>query len=144
MIEQHAAACRYLQDAHDRYGDWTLAAASYNSGHGRGGQTASTGRRTRTTTTCSFRRKRARTCSGILAASEILPSGALWIPHPAQDLYPPYRTRVVRIEGSVDDLADLAIRNGTDYRTLKLLNPWLRDVRLANREGRAYDVLLPR
>ena len=31
----------------------------------------------------------------------------------------------------------------TNYRTLKLLNPWLRDVKLTNREGRTYTILLP-
>ena len=60
-----------------------------------------------------------------------------------KDLYAPYRTRTTTITGAVPDLADWAIANGTDYKTLKLLNPWLRDNHLTNREGRTYAVLLP-
>jgi hypothetical protein len=47
------------------------------------------------------------------------------------------------VNGAVTDLADYAIAQGTDYKTLKLLNPWLRENRLTNREGRTYAVLLP-
>ena len=49
----------------------------------------------------------------------------------------------MEINGPVADLADFAIAQGTDYKTLKLLNPWLRDNKLTNREGRTYTVLLP-
>ena len=43
----------------------------------------------------------------------------------------------------VADLADFALQEKTDYKTLKLLNPWLRDTKLSNREGRTYVLLLP-
>ncbi len=61
----------------------------------------------------------------------------------AKDLYQPYKTRVLEINGPVADLAQLAIDQETDYRTLKLLNPWLRDSHLANQNSKAYIVLLP-
>ena len=143
VIKSTRAACRYLRDAHDRYGDWTLAAASYNLGMG-GVDKQIDRQKNEDYYHLLLPEETSRYVFRILAAKEILSDPERYGFHiRPKDLYPPYRTRVVRIEGSVDDLADLAIRNGTDYRTLKLLNPWLRDVRLANREGRAYDVLLP-
>ena len=61
----------------------------------------------------------------------------------ARDLYPPYKTRSVDISGNVDDLNEFAVRQGTDYKTLKLLNPWLRDNALTNSAKKTYTVLLP-
>ena len=60
-----------------------------------------------------------------------------------KDLYPPYITRTVNVNGPIADLAAFALDNNTDYRTLKLLNPWLRDTKLTNKEGRTYTLLLP-
>ena len=60
-----------------------------------------------------------------------------------KDLYPTYRTRNITITGPIEDLNDFAARQGTDYKTLKLLNPWLRDISLTNTKGHTYTVLLP-
>ena len=50
---------------------------------------------------------------------------------------------MLEVNGPIENLADLAQANNTDYKTLKLLNPWLRDSKLTNREGRTYSLLLP-
>lgn len=60
-----------------------------------------------------------------------------------KDLYPPYRTRSVDVNASIANLADFAAENHTDYKTLKLLNPWLRDAKLTNHDSRTYTLLLP-
>ncbi len=52
-----------------------------------------------------------------------------------KDLYPTYRTRSITVTGPMEDLNDFAVRQGTDYKTLKLLNPWLRDIKLDQPEG---------
>lgn len=46
----------------------------------------------------------------------------------------------------MDDLNEFARVNGTNYKTLKLLNPWLRDNVLKvqkEHRGKTYTVLLP-
>ena len=60
-----------------------------------------------------------------------------------KDLYPPYLTDTVQVMGPVEDLNDFATRRGTNYKTLKLLNPWLRDNVLDNTKGKPYIILLP-
>jgi hypothetical protein len=60
-----------------------------------------------------------------------------------KDLYPPYSTREVTVTGPIEDIAAFAKAEGTDYKTVKLLNPWLRDTKLTNKEGRTYTLLLP-
>ncbi len=137
------AACRYLRNAYKRYGNWALAAASYNLGQG--GVDKQLGRQKRDNYfDLLLNEETGRYVFRILAMKEILRDPERYGFHVRKkDLYAPYRTRTTTINGPVPDLADWAIANGTDYKTLKLLNPWLRDNHLTNREGRTYTVLLP-
>ncbi|MBK9628061.1 MAG: lytic transglycosylase domain-containing protein [Flavobacteriales bacterium] len=137
------AACKYLKNAYGKYNDWALAAASYNLGQG--GVDKQLGRQKRDSYfDLLLNDETARYVYRILAMKEILRDPERYGFHlRKKDLYAPYRTRVVEVNGAVTDLADYAIAQGTDYKTLKLLNPWLRENRLTNREGRTYAVLLP-
>lgn len=137
------AACKYLKSSYAKYGDWALAAASYNLGQG--GVDKQLGRQkqdnyfdlllTEETSRYVFR---------MLAMKEIIRDPERYGFHiRKKDLYAPYITRSIRIDGPVADLATFAIDQGTDYKTLKLLNPWLRDTKLTNREGKTYRILLP-
>jgi hypothetical protein len=60
-----------------------------------------------------------------------------------QDLYLPYETRQMVIDSSVTDLSLWAQQNGTNYKSLKILNPWLRQPSLVNKNGKHYSILLP-
>jgi len=137
------AACKYLRNAYKKYGNWALAAASYNLGQG--GVDKQLGRQKRDNYfDLLLNEETGRYVYRILAMKEILRDPERYGFHlRKKDLYAPYRTRTTTITGSVGDLADWAIANGTDYKTLKLLNPWLRDNHLTNRENRTYTVLLP-
>jgi hypothetical protein len=59
------------------------------------------------------------------------------------DAYQPYKTKTLTVTESIPNLAQYALDHGTTYRTLKQLNPWLRDRRLTVRSGRSYDIALP-
>ncbi|MCB0771413.1 MAG: transglycosylase SLT domain-containing protein [Flavobacteriales bacterium] len=137
------AACEYLKRAHAHYGKWALAAASYNLGQG--GVDKQLGRQKQDNYfDLLLNDETARYVYRILAMKEIIGDPERYGFHVREkDLYAPYRTRTEVIDGPVSDLADFAIAQNTDYKTLKLLNPWLRDNKLTNREGRAYEVLLP-
>jgi membrane-bound lytic murein transglycosylase D len=137
------AACRYLKEAHAKYGSWSMAAASYNLGPG--GVDKQVGRqKTQDYFALLLPEETSRYVFRMLAAKEIIRDPARYGFHlRAKDLYQPYRTRSVTVTGPIEDLADFAMRQGTDYKTLKLLNPWLRDVQLTNAKGRSYGILLP-
>lgn len=137
------AACAYLKNSYAKYGSWALAAASYNLGQG--GVDKQLGRQKRDNYfDLLLNEETARYVYRILAMKEIIRDPERYGFHiRKKDLYQPYRTRTTRITTSVPDLADWAMASGTDYKTLKLLNPWLRDNQLTNREGRSYEVLLP-
>ncbi len=137
------AACRYLKEARAKYGSWALAAASYNLGPA--GVEKQTGRQHSTDYfSLQLPEETSRYVFRMLAMKEILSDPERYGFHlRKKDLYAPYRTRPVEVSGPIEDLADWAIRQGSDYRTLKLLNPWLRDNRLTNPKGRTYAVLMP-
>ena len=137
------AACSYLRKSYDKYANWALAAASYNLGQG--GVDKQLGRQKRDNyVDLLLNEETARYVYRVLAMKEIIRDPERYGFHlRKKDLYEPYRTRTALISGPVPDLADWAIANGTDYKTLKLLNPWLRDNHLTNRENRTYTVLLP-
>jgi hypothetical protein len=59
------------------------------------------------------------------------------------ELYQSLATRSVMIDKTIPDLAQFAIDNGTNFKTLKLLNPWLRSNSLSVRSGRSYEIILP-
>jgi len=143
MEKSTIAACKYLKASYKRYGNWALAAASYNLGVG--GVDKQLGRQKQDRYfNLQLNDETSRYVFRMLAMKEVLQDPERYGFHlRAKDLYQPYRTRVLEINGAVDDLAQFAIDNETDYRTLKLLNPWLRDSRLANQNGKAYKVLLP-
>lgn len=137
------AACRYLKEAYQRHGSWALAAAAYNLGQG-GVDKQITRQKQSNYFDLQLPEETSRYVFRILAMKEIIRDPERYGFHlRAKDLYPPYVTRAVEVTGPIEDLADFAIRHNTNYRTLKLLNPWLRDVKLTNREGRTYTILLP-
>ncbi|MBK8497870.1 MAG: lytic transglycosylase domain-containing protein [Flavobacteriales bacterium] len=137
------AACRYLKNGHYKYGSWALAAASYNLGQG--GVDKQLGRQKQESYfDLLLPEETARYVYRVLAMKEIIRDPERYGFHlRRKDLYPPYATRTLYVSTPIPDLAAFAIANGTDYKTLKLLNPWLRDTKLTNREGRSYSLLLP-
>jgi hypothetical protein len=137
------AACRYLKEAHARFGSWAMAVAAYNLGNA-GLERRAAAQQQRSYYDLLLPDETMRYVFRLLAMKEIISDPERYGFHlRPQDLYAPYATRPVTVDGPVDDLAAFAMGHGTDYKTLKLLNPWLRDTKLGNAQGRAYSVLLP-
>ncbi len=143
VVRSTEAACRYLKEAKKRYGSWAMAAASFNLGHGnldrqvgrQGGSDYFNLLLPEETSRYVFR---------ILAMKSIISDPERYGFHlRAKDLYPPYRTREVSLVPPVADLNAFAVANGTNYKMLKLLNPWLRDNTLKTAAAKTYTVLLP-
>lgn len=59
------------------------------------------------------------------------------------DVYQPLRVRKETIYGGIGNLVEYAKSKGTNYKTLKMLNPWMRDKFLSNSKKRALTILLP-
>lgn len=137
------AACKYLKTAYKKYGSWALAAASYNLGLG--GVDKQLGRQKKEDYfDLLLPEETSRYVFRILAMKEIIREPERYGFHlRTRDLYPPYKTRSLEVKGPIEDIAAFALRHNTDYKTVKLLNPWLRDTKLTNKEGKTYAILLP-
>lgn len=140
------AACKYMKREKQRLGSWVLAAAAYNGGPGR--------------ITDEMAKQRAKSFFELnLAAEETMryPFRIVAIKEVMENseeyeyaveeahLYPALTNfKVVEVKGAVANWGDFAQQHGTNYRMLKLYNPWLVDSKLTNKEGKTYQIRLPK
>jgi hypothetical protein len=60
-----------------------------------------------------------------------------------KQLYPIIQTESVQVKGPVKDWATYAIEKGITYKTLKMFNPWLRELFLKNPTRKTYTLKIP-
>ena len=138
------AACKYLQKAYERFGSWTLAAASYNMG--KTGVDKQTDRQnSELYYNLVLNSETSRYIYRILAVKTIFSNPkAYGFDISDDELYEPYETYTITVNKSIAHLADFAKEQGINYATLKLFNPWLRDNYLNVRAGKSYEIKLPK
>jgi hypothetical protein len=59
------------------------------------------------------------------------------------DLYNEIPHRLVTVSSPVSNLAQWAIDNGTTYKVLRLMNPWIRGRQLSASATKTYVIKLP-
>lgn len=137
------AACDVLLDAHKRYGNWTMAAASYNLGMG-GIDKAMAKQQADSYYSLYLNEETARYIYRIVALKEIISRPKSYGYHLRKsDLYPPIPVTKVNVDTAVPDLAAFAIAHGTTYKILKTLNPWLLGSSLTSAGTAKYTIQLP-
>ncbi len=138
------AACKYLKSAKEKFGSWTLAAASYNVGR-----------------------------TGVIRRMEIqgvddywdlfLPEETMrYVPRilsfkvimndPAkygfnltkeQALYPFENYKIIKVDDALLDWSKIALKHKTNYRELRVLNQWIRDYEHKNLSRKVYELKVP-
>jgi membrane-bound lytic murein transglycosylase D len=136
------AACRFFREAYERYHNWTLVAASYNLGMG-GIDKQLEKQKVTNYYDLFLNEETARYVFRILAVKDIITRPkAYGFELRKKDMYPPLPTFTVKIDSSVTDLTDFAIKKGVTYKILKVLNPWLRKNTLDNPSKKTYQITL--
>ncbi len=137
------AACRYLREAYEKYGDWFSVAASYNAGQARISKLLAD-QNEKSALDLLLVDETSRYMFRIMAMKEIMsdPYRYGYVLHSDQ-LYKPIRTRKVKISGPIADMAAFAKKHHCSYLHLKEFNPWLRDKMLTNKTGKTYTILIP-
>lgn len=137
------AACKYLKEANEKLGSWTLAAASYNMGI-TGAKKQADFQGNINYYDLMLNSETSRYVFRILALKEIMknPRKYGYIIR-KKDLYPPIKTYTITVDSTVSNLAAFAVEQGTTYKFLKILNPWLRDKQLTNKTRKTYKITLP-
>lgn len=137
------AACKYLLQAKEKYGSWTLAAASYNMGMN-GLSKALKRQEADNYYDLLLNEETARYVFRILAAKEILSNPLKYGFHVRKkDRYKPYLYTEIKIDTAVTDFAVFSKERGINYKILKLFNPWLRQKNLSNKSGKTYTLKIP-
>ena len=128
-------ACKYFLEAKEKFGSWTLAAASYNSGRARIARYLST-QQADNYYDLLLGEETGRYVFRILAFKEILSNPEKYGFYvDQQDLYQAIPTKTIIIETPIEDFAKFAKQQGINYKILKIHNPWLRDTYLKNASG---------
>jgi hypothetical protein len=137
------AACKYLVSAKEKFGSWTLAAASYNGGMN-GISRKMEEQEVMDYYDLLLTEETSRYVFRILALKEIMSKSEKYgfnIPNEA--LYYNIPTKKIVIDSSITDLAKFAKTQGVNYKILKIHNPWLRDKKLTVTTGKKYEIEIP-
>lgn len=138
-----SAACKYLNDAYSKFGDWISVAASYNAGQGRIAQQQER-QYTEETLDLYLVEETARYVYRIFAAKMLFENPeAFGFYLRDSELYEQINYRTVKVTETITDLARFARSQGTTYALLKNLNPWLRDTSLPDKSGKEYIIKIP-
>lgn len=142
--ESTRAACRYLKAAYNRFGSWTMAAASYNVGQ------AGVDRRATSQNVENYwdlflpeetMRYLPRIISWKLIANNPKNFG---FNLKDSDYFKPYvNFTEVTINTQDIDWSEFAASHNTTYRVLRILNPWIRSYKFDNKAGKSYSVKVP-
>jgi membrane-bound lytic murein transglycosylase D len=137
------AACKYLLEAKNKFGNWTLAAASYNGGMG------GISKRLQEQEVADFydlllTEETSRYVFRILALKEIMQNPAKYgFDMPKEVLYQSIPVKKIEVDSTINNLATFAKSQGINYKVLKIHNPWLRDKKLINKTGKKYELEIP-
>jgi len=136
-------ACSYLNDSYEKFGNWTLAAASYNMGKN-GVRTSMSKQGTTNYYNLHLNSETARYVFRIIAVKEIMENpkkhGFIFR---TKDLYvmPEYKT--LEVDSTIANLSNFAEIQAINYKLLKQFNPWLRTSSLPDKSRRKYILKIP-
>lgn len=137
------AACKYLNTAYKKFGNWTMSASSYNAGIS-GIDKWSGLQKSANYWNLVLGSETSRYVARIIAIKLIMENPSVYgYDLNKSDLYQPLKYREIELNTSVKDFADYAATLDVNYKTLKLYNPWLRDTSLKNKGGAAYKIKVP-
>ncbi|WP_149276113.1 lytic transglycosylase domain-containing protein [Pareuzebyella sediminis] len=136
-------ACKYLKRWKDKYGTWTLTAASYNAGPGAINKYLGI-QQVDDYYDLLLGQETGRYVFRIMAIKEILS-------HPEkygfdieqEDMYSAVPTFKVEVDEPILSFADFAKQYEINYKILKRHNPWLREPHLNNSSRKKYTIEIP-
>jgi hypothetical protein len=135
------AATEYFKDSYKRFGNWSLVAASYNMGPA-GVSRAMRRQEVDNYYDLHLNKETSQYVFRILAFKTIMNTPYRY-GFNVNNAYEPIPYREVEVQGNISNLASFAKKNGSTYRMLKLLNPWLISDHLVAQEGKTYSIRFP-
>ena len=138
------AAMKYLKQGYNKHKSWILTAAGYNMGH------------TRVTQSLDYQNgddyfdlflndETSRFIFRIAIIKEFMKNHEKYGFHfDDSEFYKPYNTKTVTVSGNIVNIHSWAVEQGTSYKWIKLLNPWILKQKLSSPpRGKKYEILIP-
>ncbi|MEC8615967.1 MAG: lytic transglycosylase domain-containing protein [Bacteroidota bacterium] len=138
------AACRYIKKAKNKFGTWTLAAAAYNRGMS-GVNRALKKQNVKSYYDLLLGNETRRYVFRIHAIKLILnnPNNYGFFVKDSE-YYKDDGFEVMNVDYPIKNLSEFANKNGINYKTLKIFNPWLIQNHLNNRSKKKYKIKIPK
>ena len=136
-------ACDYFLKSYEKYGNWTLAAASYNGG--RNGIDEQIGiQHQNDYYDLLLSEETARYIFRAVAYKLVITDPLNYgFKIGEEDLFPELKYFEVKVDSAITDFSAFALKFGTNYKMLKFLNPWLRKPYLSPKLNKEYLIKIP-
>lgn len=136
-------ACDYFIRSYQKYGNWTLTAASYNGG--RGGISEQIGiQHQNNYYDLLLTEETARYIFRAVAYKLVITNPQKYgFNLTEKDLFPELKYFEVKVDSAITDFSAFAQKFGTNYKMLKFLNPWLRKPYLTPKPHKEYMIKIP-
>jgi hypothetical protein len=136
------AACAFIKNAHKIFGDWVNACASYNRGIG-GVQSDMKWQKTEHYFDTDMNNETGRYVFRIMAMKLIMENPKRYgFDIPKSQLYKPFKTKTIKIDKEISNLAEWAKNKGINLKIVRKLNPWLISNKLTIRPS-DFSIKLP-
>ena len=137
------AAIQYLRSGYNASKSWSLAAAGYNMGHGSVKENI-TFQKGESFYDLFLNEETSRYILRIAVIKELMEHADTYgIVLSKDDVYPEPIVTTVKEDRPITDLASWSINNGTSYKDVKLLNPWILKRALPAPKNGAYYIDVP-
>jgi hypothetical protein len=136
-------ACDYFLKSYEKFGNWTLAAASYDGGRA-GIDEQIEIQNQHNYYDLLLNEETARYIFRVVAYKLIISDPASYgFNIGKDDLYPEMKYFEVKVDTAVTSFSEFAQKFATNYKMLKLLNPWLRKPYLTRKPNKEYLIKIP-
>jgi membrane-bound lytic murein transglycosylase D len=136
-------ACEFFLKSYERYGNWTLSAASYDGGRA-GIDDQIEIQQQHNYYDLLLSEETARYIFRAVAYKLVITDPENYgFNIDKSELYPELKYFDVKVDTAVTSFADFARKFGTNYKMLKILNPWLRKPYLTPKPNKEYLIKIP-
>ena len=136
-------ACDYFLKSYEKFGSWTLAAASYDGGRS-GVDEQIDIQHQHNYYDLLLSEETARYIFRVVAYKLIITNPENYgFRIGKNELYPELKYYEVKVDTAVTDFSAFAEKFGTNYKMLKFLNPWLRKPYLTPKSNKEYLIKIP-
>jgi len=137
------AGLQYLSEGHKKFKSWALAIAGYNRGKNGIANDLNFQMKNKYTD-LYLNEETSRYYFRILIIKELMENPGKY-GYDVRSLrgYKDPATKEIKVDSSIKNIAEWAKNNGTDYKTVKLLNPWIVKRELNNPRNESYIIRVP-